>query len=157
MTDYLPSQQQGQHDPVPPMAQALLDDFSKHISVPALDFDANGECGIQAGGHVVTIQAERDNPAILLRAEIAEAPTKASEAFLARLLVGNFSTAFAGFGTLALDGARRQVVLVNRLPLYGLTPAPLQDAVERLATGAGFWKRELDEAAQTESADSARA
>ncbi|MGV6871176.1 type III secretion system chaperone [Pseudochelatococcus sp. B33] len=152
MTDYLLSQPHTEPDLVPPMAQALLEAFGRHIGVSTLGFDANGECGLQAGEHVVTIQAERDNEALVLRAEVAEAPAKASEAFLARLLVGNFSTAFAGFGTLALDAARRRVVLLSRLPLYGLTPAPLQEAVERLATGAGFWKREL-EAAQAGSPD----
>lgn len=156
MSDYLLSRPHEEPAPAVPMAQALLDAFARHIGVAELGFDANGECGLRAGGHLVTIQAEPGNAALVLRAEVAEAPAKASEAFLARLLVGNFSTAFAGFGTLALDAARRRVVLLNRLSLHGLTPAPLQEAVERLATGAGFWKREL-EAAQAGAPENAPA
>lgn len=156
MSDYLLPHPHYEPDVAPPTAEALIEAFGQHLGLPSLDFDANGECGLQAGDHFVTIQAEPDKGALVLRAEVAEAPAKASEAFLARLLVGNFSTAFAGFGTLALDAARRRVVLLSRLPLYGLTPAPLQEAVERLATGAGFWKREL-EAAQAASVDSSTA
>lgn len=133
-------------DAVSPLARDLLEAFGRHAGMPALGFDAAGECSLKAGNHVITIQAERGSAGFVLRADVADAPAEAGEGFLARLLVGNFSTAFTGFGALALDADRRRVVLLKRLPLDRLSPAPLQEAVERLATGAGFWKRELETA-----------
>ncbi|MFT0891284.1 type III secretion system chaperone [Pseudochelatococcus sp. G4_1912] len=128
---------------VPPAALNLIKAFGLHVNLPELSFNDQDACLVSFGERIVTITVDCKGSALVLRCAVIHTPEDADEQFLARLLVGNFSTATARTGALAIDAKSGEIILMARLSLMGLSPEDLQHAIERIANGAAFWQQDI--------------
>lgn len=140
-----------QNNAVHPLALKLLQEFRSHFDLPDLAFDNEGKCQVWLGEQAILLAIDSKSNALVLRCDVIDTPTDANEKFFASLLIGNFTTAFASMGTVAIDPNSGKVFVWQRIPLQGLLAAELGSAIERMAFSASSWRQKLTSQALFES------
>ncbi len=124
-------------------ARELLAAYGRMAGLPGLDFDAQG-CARLMFGDGVAVDLEIDSAADCLQmyGVIGPVPAGDREHLYRGLLEANLFGTQTNGATLAIDGVQEEVLLCQRVPAGGTTPADFAELIASFAGTLGHWLQE---------------
>ncbi len=138
----------------------LVSGFADRYAIEGLAVE-DGVVVLSIDGTEVTLREDADGGAVVVSAEIGEAPPDERGVFASLALQANFAA--AGGSALSLDAETGDLFVSASLPLALADPDALSDAVESLVNTAEEWRRnavaflDVDEEAAISDAEDADA
>jgi hypothetical protein len=137
--------------------QDLLAKLGETVGIADLVFDQDGHVGLSFDDVTLNIEYQEAANALLITSEIGALPPAPDADWLGRALELNHARLLQRDGCIGIDRGAGRIVLIDRVPLHGMTQQLFEERLSAIIDGVGTWRKWLKSPGRDTTAEDALA
>jgi hypothetical protein len=137
--------------------QDLLAKLGETVGIADLVFDQDNHVGLSFDDVTLNIEYREAANALLITSEIGALPPAPDADWLGRALELNHARLLQRDGCIGIDLGAGRIVLIDRVPLHGMTQQLFEERLSAIIDGVGTWRKWLKSPGRDTTAEDALA